>query len=80
MGILNIERCPYGCPYKSKEKITKKKDDNIKISETGFICMYPKANKKSQYLEMFVIRLIDEVNRLVRWETSLKKIRLSESC
>jgi len=36
--------------------------------------VFPQASKQSYYLELFVIKLIEEKARLDRWEVSIKKI------
>lgn len=37
--------------------------------------MYPQSLEDSYYLDLFVIRQIEEKGRLDRWESILKKVR-----
>lgn len=46
----------------------------IKFSETGFLVPYPQITKDSYYLELFVIKLIEERGRLDRWESTVRKV------
>ena len=79
VSLLNLESCPYGCEY---DKKTRKpaKASNTKVSETGFVSLYPKVSvNDEEYLEFFVFKHIEEAGRLDKWETNIRKIRKAES-
>jgi hypothetical protein len=37
--------------------------------------MYPHSLENSYYLDLFVIRLVEEKGRYDRWESAMKKVR-----
>lgn len=49
VSILNLNSCPYGCETEKKE-MKGLKAESLNIHESGFLCMYPKITKNSQYL------------------------------
>lgn len=74
VALLNLDCCPYGCQEEGKAEGKVKKEANVKYYETGFLNVFPQLSKNSYYLELFVIKLIEEKARLDRWEVSIKKI------
>ena len=66
VSLLNIDDCPFGCVSEEKtEKVTK--DKQIKISETGFLSLFPLPIENKCYLELFIFKLIEERGRMDRW-------------
>lgn len=74
VSILNVDQCPYGCEYAKKENKGVKITPPV-INQTGFLILYPKRIKDSQYLEFINIKQIVENGKLDKWESLLKKIR-----
>ena len=73
VALLNVDSCPFGCV--SEEKTQKiKVDKQVKIYETGFLCLYPLPIDKTCCLELFVLKLIEERGRMDRWESKIQRL------
>lgn len=66
VALLNLDMCPFGCVEQQKNQKSKV-DKQVKISETGFLYLYPQKFGESNYLEVFILKQIEERGRMDRW-------------